>query len=94
MAHIDDRRMCDAIRLLTSEQSKGRCDNARCREPAGDVVLITTAHVRWFCSVECVAKGQGAHVDAIMAEVDRDLWGAHPSGRGSIAWARAGSSQE
>ena len=46
------------------------CDNARCkRQLAVDhVTLITTAHVRRFCCVECIAEGQQAALDAIMEE--------------------------
>lgn len=40
-----------------------RCSNLECCEALGrdHVTLITTAHVRRFCSVECVAAGQRAH---------------------------------
>jgi hypothetical protein len=47
-----------------------RCANAKCRQPltVDHVTLITTAHVRRFCSVECIAEGHRAHLDAIAAE--------------------------
>jgi hypothetical protein len=48
-----------------------RCANERCQRPLGidHVTMITTAHLRRFCTVECIAEGQDAHYDAIMAEV-------------------------
>jgi hypothetical protein len=44
-----------------------RCANLNCRQPLGHdhVVLLTTAHLRRFCSVECIAAGQKAWQDAI-----------------------------
>jgi hypothetical protein len=40
-----------------------RCANLECCDALGrdHVTLITTAHVRRFCSVECIAAGQRAH---------------------------------
>ncbi|MFD1083452.1 hypothetical protein [Micromonospora andamanensis] len=40
-----------------------RCANVECCEALGrdHVTLITTAHMRRFCSVECIAAGQRAH---------------------------------
>lgn len=37
------------------------CANRLCPEKAGDTVLVTSGHVRRFCSVECIAEGQEAH---------------------------------
>jgi hypothetical protein len=51
-----------------------RCANARCRAllAADHVTLVTTAHVRRFCSVECIAEGQQAHHEAIAAAARGD----------------------
>lgn len=48
-----------------------QCANARCRARlnADHVTLVTTGHVRRFCTVECIHEGQQAHHDAIAAEV-------------------------
>lgn len=45
------------------------CANVECRAKLerDHVTLITTLHVRRFCSVECIADGQRAHHDAISA---------------------------
>lgn len=45
------------------------CANADCRAELerDHVTLITTLHVRRFCSVECIADGQRAHHAAIAA---------------------------
>jgi len=38
------------------------CTNPSCREPLGTdhVLLVTTAHVRRFCSVECIEPSRQA----------------------------------
>ncbi len=47
------------------------CANSRCRAPLGvdHVVMITTAHMRRFCCVECIAEGNEAHMDEILRSV-------------------------
>lgn len=47
------------------------CANSRCRAPlpVDHVTLVTTRHVRRFCTVECIAEGQRANYDAIAASV-------------------------
>ena len=44
-----------------------RCDNPGCRVHLGvdHVTLITTCHVRRFCSVECITDGHRAVLDEI-----------------------------
>jgi hypothetical protein len=39
------------------------CTNPACRKPLGvdHVTLVTTAHVRRFCSVECIEPSRKAH---------------------------------
>ncbi|MGH7611639.1 MAG: hypothetical protein ACREN4_06440 [Candidatus Dormibacteria bacterium] len=32
------------------------------------VTLVTTTHVRRFCSVGCIAKGERAHLDALFED--------------------------
>ena len=66
------------------------CTNPSCREPLGadHVLLVTTAHVRRFCSVECVepsrqaferaraaayAETRGEPVDAFIARLDHKV---------------------
>ena len=43
------------------------CANSRCRAALGvdHVTLVTTVHVRRFCSVECIAEGQQAHCERL-----------------------------
>lgn len=55
-----------------------RCENPACGKPlhVDHVLLITTAHVRRFCDVECVARGWLESMDRIMLaaglEVERE----------------------
>ena len=44
------------------------CANLLCAAPldVDHVVLITTVHVRQFCSVECIHEGQEARYDALL----------------------------
>jgi len=53
------------------------CENTRCgRKLAVDhVTLVTTAHVRRFCCVECIHEGQQAVYDYIAATVEREVKG-------------------
>lgn len=43
------------------------CANARCRAPLSTdhVIMLTTKHMRRFCSVECIAEGQQAEYERI-----------------------------
>lgn len=56
-----------------NEDGGAACANNRCTVPLNvdHVTLVTTGHVRRFCSVECVAEGHEAHMqqefDAIAA---------------------------
>jgi hypothetical protein len=52
------------------EPSQFRCANSQCARPLGidPVVLITTAHVRRFCCVECIAEGKRAADEALPRE--------------------------
>lgn len=45
------------------------CANPSCREPLGPdhVLLVTTAHARHFCSVECVEPARQAWARARVA---------------------------
>jgi hypothetical protein len=47
-----------------------RCANERCGKPlhADHVTLVTTAHVRRFCTVECITEGHEAWLDRILRE--------------------------
>lgn len=47
------------------------CANPACRRPLAvdHVTLVTTAHVRRFCSVDCIADGQRAIREAIVQAV-------------------------
>jgi hypothetical protein len=47
-----------------------RCANTRCGEAldVDHVTLVTTTHVRRFCSMRCVVEGHLAHVEALVAE--------------------------
>jgi hypothetical protein len=49
-----------------------RCANQRCNKPleADHVIMLTTMHMRRFCCVECIAEGQRAHIERILADVD------------------------
>jgi hypothetical protein len=47
------------------------CHNMNCQRPLTDrdpVVMITSAHIRWFCCVECIGEGNAAHIRAIVDE--------------------------
>lgn len=54
------------------------CENKRCgRKLSVDhVTLVTTAHVRRFCCVECIHEGQQAFHDYIAATVEREVKGS------------------
>ena len=58
-----------------------RCANPLCRSilEVDHVTLVTTAHVRRFCSVRCIAEGQIVHereLDKALSEI----WSAPTSG--------------
>jgi hypothetical protein len=67
--HLERTRVGSA----RSESSLFKCANSRCARPIGidPVVLITTAHVRRFCCVECIAEGKRAADEALLREVQR-----------------------
>ena len=50
------------MKNIHNEVGWSNCANLRCRSPldVDHVTLITTAHVRRFCSVECITEGQAA----------------------------------
>lgn len=52
------------------------CANTRCGVvlDIDHVVLVTTVHMRRFCSVECITQGQEAHHAATRGELDCDTW--------------------
>jgi hypothetical protein len=47
------------------------CANLRCGRPLGvdHVILLTTMHMRRFCSVECIHEGQEAAYEKAYQEV-------------------------
>jgi hypothetical protein len=67
----------DEITLIAGElkfrrsEDNWHCTNPKCQLPIGvdHVTLVTTCHVRRFCSVECIAESQKAHYDQIMNDV-------------------------
>jgi len=50
------------------KQWKPMCENPKCPNhlEIDHVTLVTTCHVRRFCSVECIAESQKAHLDDIL----------------------------
>jgi hypothetical protein len=47
------------------------CANPYCQAPLGadHVILLTTMHMRRFCTVECIAVGKKAHDEEIWREL-------------------------
>jgi hypothetical protein len=45
------------------------CENPACKYElrADHVTLVTTKHVRRFCSVECLVESHKAHLEAVAA---------------------------
>jgi hypothetical protein len=61
----------DVIHLVNREVPKPpTCMNPACNAPPGDTALVTTGHVRWFCTVECLIESRRAHLDRISAAGD------------------------
>ena len=50
------------------ENGKYRCENPKCNNKLNvdHVTLITTCHVRRFCSVECIAESQQEHIKDLL----------------------------
>ena len=52
------------------------CANLLCeREVRGAefVLQVSTGHVRWFCSVQCVVDGQQAYQNRIYASIEKAI---------------------
>lgn len=51
------------------------CANLRCKRELGrdHVTLITTAHMRRFCSVLCITEGQAAWQDSLYQRFEQEM---------------------